>query len=122
MIRILTWIVVAASVVLVALGGATASTWLGGREPQGYLDTVLAGVTVTEGRARSPAPASHPGKTGGSCWPTFGGSATRTLTRPYFALGLPRRRPIWSLGLKSYIEFPPAYCNGMLYVNTFGGA
>src|SRR5207244_13243870 len=25
------------------------------------------------------------------------------------------------VGLGSYIEYPPSYCSGILYVNTFGG-
>jgi len=27
----------------------------------------------------------------------------------------------WVVGLHSYIEYPPSYCSGILYVNTFGG-
>ena len=119
--RTLKWIIAATVVVLVALGGATASSWLAAREPQGYLDTALAGVTVTEGRASTSPPAGRRARADRDCWPTFGGNSRRSLTRSYVALGLPARKPMWSIGLKSYIEFPPAYCNGTLYLNTFEG-
>ena len=35
-------------------------------------------------------------------------------------LGIPGKK-LWARGLKSYVEYPPSYCDGMLYVNTFKG-
>ena len=51
----------------------------------------------------------------------FGGDARRTLARPAVELGLPKRKPLWARGLGEYIEYPPSYCDGVLYVNTFKG-
>src|SRR5947208_3560923 len=54
------------------------------------------------------------------CWDNFGGNAERTLARPNIDLGRPTRH-FWVRGLHSYIEYPPSYCDGRLYVNTFRG-
>ena len=51
----------------------------------------------------------------------FGGDARRSLARPAVDLGLPKRKPLWARGLKAYMEYPPSYCDGVLYVNTFKG-
>ena len=54
------------------------------------------------------------------CWDNFGGDPGRTLSRPGIDIGLPLRH-FWVVGLRSYIEYPPSYCGGILYVNSFGG-
>ena len=41
------------------------------------------------------------------CWLNFGGNPQRTLSRPSIDIGLPYRR-FWSVGLGSYIEYPPS--------------
>ena len=64
-----------------------------------------------------PAPAVEVDK---RCWPMFGGAPARTLARPGVDLGMPGKK-LWARGLKSYVEYPPSYCDGMLYVNTFKG-
>ena len=33
----------------------------------------------------------------------------------------PGRKHLWTRGLGSYIEYPPSYCEGTLYVNAFEG-
>jgi outer membrane protein assembly factor BamB len=55
------------------------------------------------------------------CWTMFGGGPRRDLSRLAIDLGVPRARPMWARGLKEYIEYPPSYCDGTLYVNTFRG-
>ncbi len=32
-----------------------------------------------------------------------------------------RRRALWARAMGSYMEYPPSYCDGTLYVNTFRG-
>ena len=68
--------------------------------------------------ARSPTPKPDVDT---RCWPMFGGDARRSLARPAVELGAPKRKPLWARGLKEYIEYPPSYCDGVLYVNTFKG-
>ena len=54
------------------------------------------------------------------CWDNFGGDPARTLSRPGLDIGLPLRH-FRVVSLRSYIEYPPSYCSGILYVNTFAG-
>src|SRR3972149_10551950 len=35
--------------------------------------------------------------------------------------GSPAAKPLWTRGMGGYIEYPPSYCDGVLYVNTFDG-
>ena len=49
------------------------------------------------------------------------GDPQRSLARPAFDLGIPVRKIEWTRGLESYIEYPPSYCEGTLYVNAFEG-
>ena len=51
----------------------------------------------------------------------FGGGPRRELSRTAIDLGIPAAKPLWARGLREYIEYPPSYCDGMLYVNTFRG-
>jgi outer membrane protein assembly factor BamB len=107
------------------VAGAGVAVYLKARErPSGKLDTQLKGVS--EGTA-DPRAITAPKKYKGHhlvddkrCWREFGGSPQRALSRPSINIGLPYRR-FWSVGLGSYIEYPPSYCGGILYVNTFGG-
>jgi outer membrane protein assembly factor BamB len=69
--------------------------------------------------AEEPPPPEEPPE--GPCWTEFGGNPQRTLARPDIDLGRPKAKPVWVRGLKSYIEYPPTYCDGVVYVNTFGG-
>ena len=46
--------------------------------------------------------------------------STRDLARLDIDLGIPHGKR-WARGLKSYVEYPPSYCDGVLYVNTFKG-
>src|SRR5262249_14793732 len=90
---------------------------------QGELDTALKGVTVTHSvvrkhpHPRKPKPVYVSDK---PCWLNFGGNPQRTLARADIQLGAPTK-PLWARGLGAYIEYPPSYCQGTLYVNTFRG-
>ncbi len=97
--------------------------------PSSGLDTELKGVQVVGPKQGQSVPvAVKPKRKGGSyrflpddrvCWPTFGRTGARTLALPV-RLGRPTNH-FWVRGLKSYIEFPPVYCDGVLYLNTYKG-
>jgi outer membrane protein assembly factor BamB len=96
-------------------------------KPQGKLDTELKGIsygTVATDKGAAARPKER--KRGyhvvddKSCWLNFGGNPQRSLSRPGIDIGRPLEH-FWVTGLGSYIEYPPSYCNGILYVNTFGG-
>jgi outer membrane protein assembly factor BamB len=121
--RALKWILAGVLALLVLLAGALGAFVLTRDPPQGALDTNLSDVTVTVAKR---LPAKHaPTKdapTGDrTCWLEFGGNPERTLARPRQELGLPVSTPLWSRTLDDYAEFPPSYCDGMLYVNTLRG-
>ena len=95
--------------------------------PSGKLETAVTDVTVV---APPPTTETLPPETVAPppeedvdkrCWTMFGGGPRRELSRPAIDLGIPRGKPIWARGLKEYIEYPPSYCDGVLYVNTFRG-
>ena len=57
----------------------------------------------------------------GPCWTEFGGDPQRTPRPARPALGKPRAKPVWARRMGSYMEYPPSFCDGTLYVNTFDG-
>jgi outer membrane protein assembly factor BamB len=108
-------------VLALAAGAAAAVVLVAQRQAEGHLDTKLAGVAY-EGPAKAPAPrpvkrASHPDR---PCWLQFGSNPARSLARLDIDLGRPTR-PVWARALNGYVEYPPVYCDGLLYVNTFRG-
>jgi outer membrane protein assembly factor BamB len=119
------WILAAVSVLLLALFGLAIAVALTTQDrPSGALDTDLEGVTVSVVTTTSPEPAPElaPEPVGDRrCWRTFGADPRRSLARPDADLGLPARRFTWTRGLGTYIEFPPVYCEGELFVNGFSG-
>ena len=116
------WILLAVALLVVLVAGATAAVWLAARDrPQGELDTELKGVTVSVAPKPTKAPPAPKPKGDRRCWPIFGANPARTLARPDTKLGPPVKKPEWSRILSGYIEFPPAYCDGTLYINTFKG-
>ena len=116
--RALKWILPAVGVLVIVLAGLSGALWLTTRDrPQGALDTELEGVTVSE--ATTPVPTGRRPVTGDKrCWRFFGGDPQRSLARPFARLGLPARTYVWTRGFDGYIEYPPSYCEGRLYVNT----
>ena len=123
--KALVWILAAVAVLVVALGGlAIAISLATPDETTGGLDTGLTDVTVSEGTTPEPVPTPvpEPEPTADKrCWLSFGGDPQRSLSRPTFDLGIPVRKILWTRGLGGYIEYPPSYCEGTLYVNTFEG-
>jgi len=120
------WMVVVVVALVVVVGGAVGAYLLTARDrPEGTLDTDLSGVTVSEAAPTTPAPKPPPEEeehaSGRLCWRFFGGDPQRALARPKLDLGLPAKPLLWTRTFGSYIEYPPSYCNGMLYVNTFEG-
>jgi outer membrane protein assembly factor BamB len=121
------WIVLIVTLIVLLAVGAGVAYFLKSREhPSGKLDTELKGVTASVATT-APVP-TRPKKKKGRyhvvddkrCWNEFGGSPARTLSRPGVDIGLPLRH-FWVVGLRTYIEYPPSYCDGILYVNSFGG-
>jgi outer membrane protein assembly factor BamB len=123
--RALAWIIAAVAVLVVALGGLAVSiALLSPNETKGELDTELTDVVVVPAPEPKPRPRPKPAPAPTSdelCWPNFGGDPQRTLSRPNVTLGLPARRLLWTRALGDYMEYPPSYCEGVLYVNTFNG-
>ena len=91
--------------------------------PSGALDTDLEGVTVsTETTTEPPSPSRPPEPVGDRrCWRDVRRRSAALARAPDATLGLPARKFTWTRGLGSYIEFPPVYCDGELYVNTLLG-
>ena len=93
--------------------------------PSGRLDTNLSGVSVEQLRPPLTGAKHVQRKTTarpaeGPCWLTFGGDPARSLARTQLVLGRPTKA-LWVHALDGYIEFPPSYCDGRLYVNTYRG-
>ena len=124
----------ATACLLIGAGVATAVV-LGAREPpDDGLDTNLRGVTVVgpafpipkgkDGTGRPKQKKAHREVTavtpGRDCWLNFGGDRRRSLARPELNLGVPGRH-LWARAMGSYMEYPPSYCEGVLYVNTDSG-
>src|SRR3990170_3212150 len=124
-----------AAFVLAVAGVAAAYLVVVRDRPEGKLDTVLAGVSVvtpaddtgvvaptlpeTETETQTATTAVEPAE--GPCWLEFGGNPQRTLARTGVELGKPAKKPLWARGIGSYMEYPPSFCDGRLYVNTFDG-
>jgi eukaryotic-like serine/threonine-protein kinase len=112
--------------VLLAVGAGVAYFLKSRERPSGKLDTELKGVSASVA-TNAPVPTQPKKKKGRyhvvddkRCWDNFGGNPARTLSRPGIDIGLPLRH-FWVTGLRTYIEYPPSYCDGILYVNSFGG-
>jgi outer membrane protein assembly factor BamB len=115
-----------AAVVLLAAGLAAAYALTANDPPGGGLDTELRGVSVSvaepdtttdETTTTEPAP-PPPAEKPELCWKEFGGNPQRTLALPDVELGRPRQRSIWAKGVGGLMEYPPSFCDGVLYVNT----
>jgi outer membrane protein assembly factor BamB len=114
--------------VLVLAAGVGVALLTTKRLPQGTLDTDVTDVTVVApSTTAEPEPEPEPTvpepgrEVDQRCWTMFGGGPRRDLARPSIDLGVPRRKPLWARGVGEYIEYPPSYCDGVLYVNTFKG-
>ena len=119
-------LVIPAVVVLAA--GIAIAFYATRKPPSGELETAVTDVTVVAPTVpetprptpKPPKPEPTPRDIDKRCWPMFGGGPTRDLARLDIDLGIPHGKR-WARGLKSYVEYPPSYCDGVLYVNTFKG-
>ncbi len=116
---------------LIALGvGAALLAWVSGiavatiaarnaPEPAA-LDTELDGVTqptdALEPTSVSPTPDPE---VEGPCWPFYGRSPARNSNASTLDHGIPLRRT-WRMRI-GIMEFPPSFCDGVLYVNNQHG-
>ena len=113
------------ALVVVLVAGATGA-WLvlEPSEPSGSIDTDLEGVTTLvpkQAEKRKPRKPRRPAvRHEEPCWEEFGGDPQRSLSRVRIHLGKPTRA-LWARAVGSYMEYPPSYCDGTLYVNTFRG-
>jgi outer membrane protein assembly factor BamB len=120
--RAFRWILLGVAVLVLVLAGIAAAFWFVNRDrPQGSLETSVSDVTVSVAKRTPKHLASSKPVGDKQCWLVFGGDPQRTLARPDDRLGLPTQKPLWSRVLDDYVEFPPSYCDGMLYVNTLRG-
>lgn len=116
----------AAGLALVLVGLLAAWLIVVEDRPQGRVDTELGGISyaplepVPPKAKRKPRRATPALVHDRPCWLQFGGNPQRTLARTQIDLGRPTK-PLWARGLGAYIEYPPSYCDGTLYVNTFAG-
>jgi outer membrane protein assembly factor BamB len=124
--RMRRWLIIGLGAAVLAAGGLVAAYFIVvGDRPSGKLDTELKGVTVSSNK-ETPKPKRKKPKTepvralDKPCWRNFGGDPQRSLARENINLGRPTRT-IWARGLRSFVEYPPSYCNGILYVNGYEG-
>jgi outer membrane protein assembly factor BamB len=118
-------IILAFGVALLLVAGGTAAAWyayVDRTPPSGSLDTNLEDVKTTPSArpAKSPRPAKPETPVDGPCWTEFGGDPQRSLARVRIDLGVPTKS-LWARAMGGYMEYPPSYCDGRLYVNTYKG-
>ena len=102
---------------ILALASLVAGTALGAwalyeKRPR----TVEGSPTVEFQPDRKPSPETA---ARGEPWPTYGRDAQRTHFAPFGHR--PPFRPIWSVGVHSYVEFPPTVAYGRVYISTERG-
>jgi outer membrane protein assembly factor BamB len=121
--RAVRWIVAAVAVLVLVLAGVLAALLITTRDrSQGSLETDTGSISVASDERPDPAPPPRPESTVDKlCWPAFGGSPLRSLSRPDLDLTLPPKKPTWTRALNDLMEYPPTYCNGELYVNLEHG-
>ena len=117
-------VLLAAAGCLALIAGGLAIVWLvivPSPPSSGGIETDLSGVTtVRPTRTHVSKPTHRAPEADRRCWNEFGGDPQRSLSRLASQLGTPTK-PLWARAMGSYMEYPPSYCDGQLYVNTFGG-
>ncbi len=118
-------VVIAVIVALLAWVGGIAIAALAVRSsPQrSALDTQLQGVEqpkeALQPTTQPTTPATSKPRFERPCWPFYGRTAARTSDASDIRLGVPRRKK-WDMRI-GIMEFPPSYCDGVLYVNNQHG-
>ena len=120
--------------IIAAVVGVLAALAIGGAvyythrpQPSGQLETNPTGITVITPKKPPPPKKKHKKKPKATyvadkpCWLNFGGDPQRSLAREDIHLGKPTK-VLWARAMGGYMEYPPSYCNGTLYVNNFYGA
>ncbi len=119
-----------AALVALALTGVGVAYVITNDKPDAGLDTLLEGVSVetadvdipteletttaeTETGPKNNKPKPPPER----CWTEFGGDRQRTSAVAEIKHGIPARRPRWARGFRDTMEFPPVFCDGVLYLN-----
>ncbi len=109
-------------------GGIAVATIAARNVPdEGKLDTALEGVTQPAEALQPTEPAATPTpKTAadtppaeGPCWPIYGRTASRESDAADLDHGIPLRMT-WRMRI-GIMEFPPSFCDGVLYVNNQSG-
>jgi outer membrane protein assembly factor BamB len=120
-----------AALLALALAGVGVAYVISTDKPDAGLDTVLEGISVETAAEdvetelettpttteESPAKNEDPEEPPERCWTEFGGNPQRTSALPEVKLGPPARKPLWARGYRDTMEFPPTFCDGVLYAN-----
>jgi outer membrane protein assembly factor BamB len=109
------------------VGGVVVATIAVRSQPEdSALDTQLVGVDEPDAALQpaqqqpEPAPVRAQGPpVEQPCWPIYGRNPARTSDASDLRHGIPQR-PTWFLRV-GIMEFPPSYCDGVLYVNNQRG-
>lgn len=98
---------------------ATVAVWNAPERSQ--LDTELAGVEEPTEAEQPSAEPVVPAKARGEqpCWPVYGRTPSRESDAADLDHGIPKR-PVWRIRI-GIMEFPPSFCDGILYVNNQRG-
>jgi outer membrane protein assembly factor BamB len=122
--RVLAFCLLAAALLLWALSIGVAAYFVHVSPGRSALDTQLEGVhqpsDAGEPSRRSTPPPTSTRRAGeGPCWPVYGRTAARTSDGGDLRVGVPHRRR-WQIRV-GIMEFPPSYCDGVLFVNNQHG-
>lgn len=115
---------IAVVLALVVFGGAAVVAKLVVSKPDaGTLDRSLDGVRQPKEAAQptAPAPVVKTSTTApeGPCWPVYGRTAGRLSDAADLLHGPPKRK-LWTARV-GLMEFPPSFCDGVLYLNNQRG-
>lgn len=123
--------IVIALTTLLALGlaGVGVAYVVTNDKPDAGIDTKLEGISVetadtdvpteleTTTSETPPKEDKKPEEPPEQCWTEFGGNPQRTSALPDLKLGLPARKALWARGFRDTMEYPPTFCDGVLYLN-----
>jgi outer membrane protein assembly factor BamB len=116
-------IIGSALVALAWIGGIGASVFVLRHEPQrSSLDTKLEGVSqpkTAEQPSKGPVTSTPAAVVEAPCWNAYGRTSARSSDGGDINHGVPKTLT-WQIRI-GLMEFPPSYCDGVLYVNTQGG-
>ncbi|MCW2960140.1 MAG: repeat protein [Thermoleophilia bacterium] len=104
---------------------AAAAVALRNQPAASFLDTELEGVQEAE-EAKAPTVTTEPEpaveeevQAEGPCWPIYGRTVNRASDAADLGHGIPKTK-VWEVRI-GIMEFPPSFCDGVLYVNAQRG-